>query len=444
MLGACSTSLRNRFWMNRDAIRKFRVLSATIYGKRQQMISTVGNIMEPTSPRMQIIDLTSQEDAKVFIVVESLRLCAAAIGDQARAIVLTGSFSRGEATLRRDGAGWRVLGDATFLVVFERPAELRTGELEERIQRHLLAQGIQCKIVVVASTISALRRMKPHIYAYELRERGIVVWGDQTILFQIPQFSVSDIPKEDGWWFLCNRMIEQLESAAQADGGKDHGASVRYRIAKLYLAMAACYLLTIGQYRPSYKERAERLRELAEFPAPPPSPIPLRRFSRLVSECTSLKLQGSTTDTYGEFPQWEDAVSDAEALWRWVLGQVSGTNSSCSRSVLLNSLAMRQTVFARAKGWVRAVYVRPAAFCRDWLRWVQLACLASPRYLVYGAASDLFFTTSEGEAVRQDWLVEIAAKLPLRPHEEDQQLSWRKVAMMVAHNFHDLLESNRS
>jgi hypothetical protein len=381
--------------------------------------------------------------AKALIVTEGSRLCAAA-GHEARAIVLTGSMSRGEATLKRDGATWRVLGDATFLVVFDGPVRLRVAELEREIERSLLARAIRCKIVVVTSTTANLCKMRPHIYAYELRERGVVVWGDKEALRLIPGFTEAEIPKEDGWWFLCNRMIEQLESAAEANTVHDNGTAVRYRIAKLYLAMAACYLLAIGQYQPSYRERAARLQELAAIDDAPPSPIPLQRFSQFVSQCTDLKLQGETVGAPDHFPQWRDAVSDAEVLWHWSLGCILGLNPSLSRSDLLATVAARQPIFARAKGWVRAAYVHPSAFSRYWLRWARLACSMSPRYLVYGAASELFFTAPEPDAVTPSELGAIVARLPLPPTEADQQLSWRAVARLVAHNFHVLLESTRS
>jgi len=382
--------------------------------------------------------------AKALIVTESSRLCAAAVGHEARAIVLTGSMSRGEATLKRDGASWRVLGDATFLVVFDGPVQLRVAELEREIERSLLARGIRCKIVVVTSTTTNLLKMRPHIYAYELRERGVVVWGDRQALRLIPRFTAAEIPKEDGWWLLCNRMIEQLESAAEANSVHDNDTAVRYRIAKLYLAMAACYLLAIGQYDPSYRERVARLQELAASDDAPPAPIPLPRFSKFVSQCTDLKLQGETVGAPDHFPEWRDAVADAEVLWRWALGRILGLSPSLSRTDLLAAVAARQPIFRRAKGWVRAAYVHPSAFSRYWLRWAQLACSMSPRYLVYGAAGELFFTAPEPDAITPSELAAIVARLPLPPTEADQQLSWRAVARLVAHNFHVLLESTRS
>lgn len=410
----------------------------------QETIISANHDLERPARATQAPVLEDIGAAEALIITESSRLCAAAVGHEARAIVLTGSMSRGEATLKRDGASWRVLGDATFLVVFDGPVRLRVAELEREIERSLLARGIRCKIVVVPSTSTNLRKMRPHIYAYELRERGVVVWGDKEALRLIPRFTAGEIPKEDGWWLLCNRMIEQLESAAEGNSVHDNGTAVRYRIAKLYLAMAACYLLAIGQYDPSYRERVARLQELAASDDAPPAPIPLQRFSKFVSQCTDLKLQGDTVGTPDHFPQWRDAVSDAEALWRWALGCILGLPASLSRTDLLAALAARQSIFARAKGWVRAAYVHPSKLRRCWLRWARLASCTSPRYLVYGAASELFFAASEPDAITPSDLGKIVARLPLPPAEANPQLSWCAVAKLVAHNFHALLESTRS
>jgi hypothetical protein len=399
---------------------------------------------ESMTAATQALMLDDAESAKALIVSEGARLCAAAAGDEARAVVLTGSMSRGEATLKKDGTGWRVLGDATFLVLSEAPLRLCVADLERNIERRLMTHGISCKIAVVISTLADLRTMKPHIYAYELRERGAVVWGDMAILRIMPQFAAAEIPIEDGWWFLCNRMIEQLESAADASSTNDEDSAVQYRIAKLYLAMAACYLLAIGQYVPSYRERVALLKQIAESSDPPPAPLPLKRFSESVSQCTDLKLQGEILGGPDQFPQWTDAVADAEVIWRWVISQMSGVSASLNRTDLLSAIASRQPLRARAKGWVRAAYVQPSAFCRHCLRWAGLASTISPRYLVYGVAAELFFSSPTRNAMPANKLAEIVARLPLHPVERQSSLSWRAAARLVAHNFHVLLESTRS
>jgi hypothetical protein len=409
----------------------------------QELIISTDDVESPAGTTQVAVE--NSEAAQALIVSEGSRLCAAAAGHGARAILLTGSMSRGEATLKKNGASWRALGDATFLVVFDHPLQLCTTALEREVEASLLARGIRCKVVVVTSTAAKLREMKPHIYAYELRERGVVLWGDQKTLRLIPQFTAAEIPKEDGWWLLCNRMIEQLESAAEANGRRAaQDTAVRYRIAKLYLAMAACYLLAIGQYAPSYRGRAVRLEELAQSDDPPPAPIPLQRLSRFVSQCTDLKLQGETVAASADFPEWSDTVSDAEVLWRWVLARILGVSHSSSRRDLLAAMAARQTISARAKGWVRAAYVAPSALCRNRLRWGRLAWATSPRYLVYAAASELFFAAPEPDAITADHLADIVARLPLLGREADPPRSWGSVAKLIAHNFHLLLESTRS
>jgi hypothetical protein len=380
--------------------------------------------------------------AKALIVNEGSRTCAAVFGAQARAIVLTGSMSRGEATLKRDGADWRVLGDATFLVVSDRTARVRIAELQRRIECNLLARRVICKIVVVTATTAELQKMKPHIYAYELRERGVVLWGDDEALHLIPPFAASDIPNEDGWWLLCNRMIEQLESAAETERLEHDDPSVRYRIAKLYLAMAACYLLTIGEYRPTYRDRAARLQTLAQGGDILPSPIPLMRFCSFVSQCTELKLEGQIVGPSDCFPRWTDAVADAEMLWRWALARILGLKPGESRADLLAAVAARQPLLARVKGWARAAYVCRSEFWRHCWRWHQLARSTSPRYLVYGAASELFFHAAKQEAITAPEFDTIVAKLPLTA--VPSPLSWASVAKIIAYNFHTLLEANRS
>ena len=393
--------------------------------------------------RGQTIQTDEIGSAKALIVSEGAAVCVAALGSRARAIVLTGSFSRDEATLKRDGNGWRALGDATFLVVHPRSTCVNTGRIEAEIESRLASHAIKCKTVVVTSTAAALRAMKPHIYAFELRERGIVVWGDRAVLDVMPRFTAAEIPIEDGWWFLCNRMIEQLKTAAEDERPASEG--IQYRIVKLYLSMAACYLLAIGQYEPSYRDRARHLHELAYSPAPPPSPICLRRFSKLVSQCTDLKLYGSTAGDVSQLPRWKDAASDAEAMWRWTLGRILNIDPEHSRSELLKQLRDRQPLLGRSRGWVRAALKYPALFRKSCRQWARLTCVGSPRYLVYGAASELFFTVSdEAHRFGSKELSKIANSLPLNRAEADGQLSWQGVASLIADNFHMFVESTRT
>ena len=383
------------------------------------------------------------ESAKALIVSEGVAVCVAALGSKARAIVLTGSLSRDEATLKRVGNGWCALGDATFLVVLPRRTNVDTTRVEAEIESRLASHAIRCKIVVVTSTPDALRAMKPHIYAFELRERGIVVWGDRTVLDLMPRFTAAEIPIEDGWWFLCNRMIEQLKTAAEDDRAASEG--IQYRIAKLYLSMAACYLLAIGRYEPSYRDRARILEDLAHSTSPPPSAICLSRFSKLVTQCTNLKLYGPAPGDDSQLPRSEVAASDAEALWRWTLGRILNVSPEHTRSELLKQLRDRQPVLGRSKGWVRAALKYPALFRKSCRQWARLTRLGSPRYLVYGAASELFFHLgNEAYRFESKELATIANDLPLNRPRLDRELTWQELASLIGDNFHMFVESTRT
>ncbi|HEX6804557.1 MAG TPA: hypothetical protein VF133_12825 [Terriglobales bacterium] len=328
------------------------------------------------------------------------------------------------------------------MVVADRSLAIALPELQQRIEWSLFRQAIRCKVVIIVCMTASLRKMKPSIYAFELRQRGRVVWGDERVLGLIRSFSVSDIPKEDGWWLLCNRMIEQLEEAAAINGGFD-GTALRYRTAKLYLAMAGCYLLLTGQYEPSYQQRAARMARLAESETSLASPIPLRRFSNLVSQCTELKLHGDMQCASAVFPDWSDAIADAEKVWRWALGEMTGTSPCPSLSASFRKLASRQSFILRAKGWLRAAYVSPSSLPRNGLRWARLALSSSPRYLVYSAGSRLLFGKQAQTTLTPEQLGGIVGRLPLPPGTQFP-LTWGIAARTVAHNFHLFVDSTRS
>ena len=65
-----------------------------------------------------------------------------------------------------------------------------------------------------------LRHLPPHIYSYELRACGVVLFGEETILEEeIPTYAACDLSTEDAWRMLSNRLIEQMETAAEGSDG---------------------------------------------------------------------------------------------------------------------------------------------------------------------------------------------------------------------------------
>jgi hypothetical protein len=402
----------------------------------------------------------SRLQARVLIVQEAVRLCYRAFPAAVRAIVLTGSLARDEATTTDEGCFRQVLGDAEFLVVFHDPDPLPTAAqahtVRSAITAALLPLGVICRVSLTVVHQTYLRRLRPHIFAYELRSKGQVVAGDRDVLAGIPDFGASEIPPEDAWRLLCNRVIELFDGAApgSATGEPPQPAAARYRTVKLYLDMATSYLVFIGAYEPSYRERSTRLRALvASRPHAAPEPFPLSAFTEAVDWCTRVKLQGPSTVS-GDAASWhtlgDQALVHARRLWRWEVGQLTGRDPDASPRLLWQAMLRRQPVAARLRGWLYVLRQRGwQRSWRQWPRWLRLALRGSPRYLVYAAASELLFARDPagGFAPSQVSLwADIRNVLPVVRDWPDPggEETLRRLGADILANYHEFLENTRS
>jgi hypothetical protein len=219
-----------------------------------------------------------------------------------RSLVLTGSMARNEATIRiastKQGAtenrelrtenSLKVLGDADFILIFRDSCALPHGSAIARLtaacEADLRAAGIDLHLSIKAAHGAYFQKLPPHIFSYELRAGGLVIWGDQDVLETIPRFDPAAISLEDAWRMLSNRMTEWLEFAPLVFGlqpkavagsrlltvrGTGHGQrdtslqGVHYATVKFYLDMATSLLVFLQAYEPSYCARAKRLQRLA-------------------------------------------------------------------------------------------------------------------------------------------------------------------------------------
>ena len=405
---------------------------------------------------------------KAAICEEMARLCAEELGESLRAAVLTGSLARDEATFAREGERWSVLGDAEFLLIFHERTTLPPAPnlklLRQGIENILLQCGILCPVSVSAVYPRYLLKMRPHIFGYELRTCGQVVWGEPQILSLIPAFSPSDIPLEDAWRLLCNRMVELLEVADQlVDKPGALSRHAHYRAVKIYLDMATSFLLFRGAYAPSYRERAEKLRTLADSTSAKDgcSFFPLRTFAERVSSCTQLKLQeagggdlsvtGGDTGPSVEF--WEEVVAYARLLWRWELARLTGVQAQLSYRALLEKWMQLQPFGKRLRGWVYVL--RKGGWhrsWRNWPHWVRRGWRASPRYWVYAAASELFLRlpallrdANQRRDTDLNWK-ELRSWLPMvRECEAGMRgSSWQQVASEIARNYNEFVVGTRA
>jgi hypothetical protein len=382
--------------------------------------------------------------------------CARFFGVPLTAIVLTGSVARDEGSFSLKESFWELAGDVEFLLVFEengmpKPEPLNT--IRRRIENDLQQRKIHCTIELAAVSENYFSELPPYIFSLELKRSGRVIWGEDRVLQSIPDFSASDLSKEDAWRLLCNRMIEQFAFVEDLSNEFSHLAPrLQYATAKLYLDMATSYLVFVGAYEATYRQRAEALRLLAAQSTPTSSvPFPLKDFSHRVSDCTDWKISGRwPSDLPREF--WEEAIDFASRLWRWEVAQLTKTPGGSSTGAAYDALAQQLKVRDKLRGWASAV-VRSGGLksWRDWPRWVRLGLHATPRYLVYRVGTELFFRLPYlvgGAGRRVDAeadLKELRAFLPsLRFTGHCQGTDWQVLAYEVFNSYSQFVTTTRA
>lgn len=372
------------------------------------------------------------------ICAEVRSACVARFGDDLRAIVLTGSVARDEATFTASSEGAALRGDAEFLLVFQEksspPAAAAVSRLTAEISKNLAQKKITAKMDLSAVPPKYFRRLPPHIFSYELRECGKVIHGDAAILELIPAMKASELDREDAWRLLCNRLIEML--ATESDGD-----ARRYALLKLYLDMTTSLLVFKGAYAPSYRARRDALLRLA---APESAaggfPFPLGKFSNIVSGCTDEKL--GTNPGSAEIPlNSEEAIGYAHLLWRWELMQLGGAAGAGADQYLFKTYMRRQPAKRRVRGWLYVLRARGwHKSYREWPRWARLAAQGSPRYWIYFAAAMLAFQDSAGRDDNR-----LMSRLPVPLTGNDCASNGKsELAAAVAWNYRAFLTGTRS
>jgi len=394
------------------------------------------------------------------VAQETAAKCARYFGSSLRAMVLTGSLARGEGSLSSDGTPGKLASDAEFVVILHDRASLPKSsaitKLSAEIESQLAADGVQCHISLSCAHGDFLRKMRPHIFAYELKTCGKVLFGDQNILSLIPNFGPSDIPLEDGWRLLSNRMIEMAEGLCEAHS-VGHGPvpeDVFYRAIKLNLDWATSLLIFTGNYAPSYQQRSRNISSFAKNGIDATGlPFSLEQMALLTAECTDWKLSRNTA--LGDTVSWQwiaIACRNASLLWEWELRKMTKAEGELSPVELCMRLMRQQPVPAKIRGWLYVMRRQGwKKTSTQWPRWLSLARKASPRFWVYSIIGELFVRLDpriaggiEREVNEPNWngLRKCLPVLPQNPPNSTD--AWQRTAKDAVWNYRQFLVDTRA
>jgi hypothetical protein len=341
------------------------------------------------------------------IIAETARLVRQAY-PFGKALIVTGSAARNEATVAVTPGQTHWLSDLEFLVVVsdwaDLPAEARTLDwLASEIGRQLAARHVRVAIELTPAPKRYFASIRPHLFGYELMTCGRQVYGATDYLDLIPRFRWSDIPGEDAWRLVSNRMMEWLDFRLR--GGRLPLPAQFYVLAKQYLDLATALALLSGHYAPSYRERTADLDAVAAWMERSGIEIPAEAFVQAVRVCFQFKLdplagfdwlwRSDTTDLrsameragYGDL--YHDLARTASAVWRWEGARLAGVGS-CENALALSSVRRIYGIKGHVRGWAKLLWCRRGGLDRSSLaRWLRLFPQATPRALVYACAARL-------------------------------------------------------
>ena len=372
----------------------------------------------------------------------------------ARALILTGSTARGEATWLPAAGGARWLSDLECLaVVPDKAALAREGaaldELARRIGEDLARQGTLVAVELTATPERFFRSLRPQLFGYELRVHGRQLFGDRDYLGEIPAFTWKDIPREDAWRLLSNRMVEWLEfqwrrTAMPVD-------AQFYVLVKQYLDLVTSLSLVAGEYSDRYETRGAALGRLAEWIAPCMPAGAAERLEQGARLALEFKLRPA-----GEAFGWlagggpgdvREGLAAAglswfydglfgllAAVWEWELEAIAGVRPEKGRA-MRGALGRVYGWRRRARGWgklmLRPDLRRGKSF---WTRAARLFAAGAPRSLVYHCARMLL----EAEADRDEGLLrQVKQSMPLL--YDGPSNTWEDLAQQCVRNWKSYL-----
>ncbi len=204
---------------------------------------------------------TLHTDPRVDAIVEShlAQICECTLRHfKPEALLLSGSFGRGEGSVSLDGGQVRFYSDYEVSLISSQP---RARMAIDPIQREINAK-LPLSVSIFWTTPRKLRHNlsrnlsfgPPYlsIGVYELKAGSQVFYGDFDL--SANQNDPRDLPVSEGVRLIANRMMEAVEKWAKVEDRSE----LAFSLSKLVLACGDALLVKNGVYHYSYAERGRR------------------------------------------------------------------------------------------------------------------------------------------------------------------------------------------
>ena|GEM_PF-3090569 len=280
-----------------------------------------------------------------------------------KAMILTGAMTMGEGTVRvRPDGTITILSDLDLYLVVAPGVPLadmkrRASETARALRAEVPEARVASSFDLAAVSQRELTDAEPAIGTIDLRNRGRVIWGED-VLAALPPLDPASIPARDAVTLIHNRIVEELLYGPPAQAGSDE--MTLYHSAKTGADMALAVLVLLGEYRPTYRERAERLREVWGGPALEW----LRRrdpaFPERVEACSAYKIAGDPARLHplvgdadgATAPRrlWSALIPTVESVWTWAVRRSTQTDEEDPLR-LVERMGKTETRREKLRGW---------------------------------------------------------------------------------------------
>ena len=365
-----------------------------------------------------------------------------------RALILTGSAARQEATIARRPECVYWLSDLEFLVVVSDSENVGlTGEvldeLAATISKDLRSQGLHIKLELTPAPERYFTRIRPQLFGYELKRCGRQVFGDVNYLDRIPSFDWRSIPLDEAFRLVSNRLVELLELRLEQDQRPLAGQF--YALTKTYLDLLTALSLAAGTYSPGYRARFQTRRQALDWATEQGCRLP-ESFPHNLEIAFQFKLDPDTDFEFlwrhesHELPAalalhglrafHDDLPKAALTIWRWLADRLSEHPGSA-----MDNPPRIYPFKARLRGWARLLLgVNPMERLAALPRAIRLFPAGSPRSLVYACAARLADPDCGSSDATRAW---VRRYLPIPTREAGwQELAGTCVAIWRRHLRH--------
>lgn len=187
------------------------------------------------------------------------------VGSNLAAIVLSGGYGRGEGGVATRGIEFFPVNDYDFFVIVQNISMPGFFSLRANIKRlsEQLASTLNIGIDLALIRREALQTLEPSILWYETKRGHQVLWGDNSLMEDVPEWKASDIPLWDGALLLMNRGAMLLRALAMTQSNLQPSLAeqtiIKTACWKAVLSWGDCLLLSQQHYHYRYQIRERQI-----------------------------------------------------------------------------------------------------------------------------------------------------------------------------------------